>query len=111
MTSTRTMFVCRKCKDHECLVRVLDAHADLSLRMVRCQKICHGPVVGTVVDGRFEWFERVTSVKELAALLRLTKKKKAPRAIPKPLRKRRVKRHAWTTTARVIDATDRRLNR
>jgi hypothetical protein len=90
---SRKVFVCRKCKDHQCLVGVLEAHADLSLQLVKCQKICHGPVVGTVVDGRFEWFERVSSVKELAGLLRLTRKK-APSAIPKPLRKRRVKRHA-----------------
>ena len=93
MTSSREVFVCRKCKDHDCLVRILDAHADLSLQMVRCQKICHGPVVGTVVDGRLEWFERVSSVKELAGLLRLTRKK-PPTSIPKALRKRRVKRRA-----------------
>jgi hypothetical protein len=85
------VYVCRKCKHHDCLVDVVEAHADVKLKMVRCQKICHGPVVGTEVDGRMEWFERVSSVRELAALLKMTRGKRTD-SIPKPLRKRRVKR-------------------
>jgi hypothetical protein len=89
----QTIAVCRKCKDHECLVRVLEAHAHVSLEMVRCQKICHGPVVGVPIAGRMEWFERVSRVKEIAALLRVTRKKHSD-SIPKALKRRRVKRHA-----------------
>ena len=85
--------MCRKCKHNECLVEVVEAHADVNLRMVRCQKICHGPVVGTEVGGRIEWFERVSSVKELAALVRMTRAKHADK-VPKPLRKRRVRRRS-----------------
>jgi len=89
----RAIAVCRKCKNHDCLIDVLEAHGDVSIRRVKCQKICHGPVVGLPVGGRMEWFEKVSSLKELAALVRLTKKSHAE-AIPKALRKRRVKSYA-----------------
>ena len=88
-----TVAVCRKCKNHRCLVEILEAHADVSLQLVRCQKICHGPVVGLPIAGRMEWFERVDGIKELAALVRATRKKHRDE-IPKPLRRRRVKRFA-----------------
>ena len=87
------MYVCRKCKHHDCLVEVVEAHADVKLQMVRCQKICHGPVVGVEVGGRMEWFERVSSVHELAALLKMTRGKRADK-VPKPLKKRRVKKYS-----------------
>jgi hypothetical protein len=89
-----TVFVCRKCKHHDCLVEVLEAHSSATLDLVRCQKICHGPVVGLPIAGRMEWFERVDGIKELAALVRATKKKANRDRVPKPLRKRRVKRLA-----------------
>ena len=88
-----TVSVCRKCKNADCLVEVLEAHTSASLELVRCQKICHGPVVGLPVAGRMEWFERVDGVKELAALVRTTKKGHHDQ-VPKPLRKRRVKRYS-----------------
>jgi hypothetical protein len=89
----QTVVVCRKCKNHDCLIDVLEAHAHVSIRRVKCQKICRGPVVGLPVGGQMEWFERVRTLKELAALVRLTSKAH-PRSIPKPLRKRRVKGYA-----------------
>ena len=85
--------VCRKCKRSACLVELLEERADVSLRLVRCQKICRGPVVGVAVDGRMEWFQRVDGVKPLAALLRLTRKKHTKK-IPKPLQKLRVTRQS-----------------
>ena len=85
--------VCRKCKHHDCLVDVLTGHADVAVHMVKCQKICHGPVIGVPVAGRLEWFERVRSVHELAALLLITRNGRGD-SIPKPLRKRRVKKHS-----------------
>ena len=88
-----TLLVCRKCKNHDCLIDVLEAHGDPLIKRVKCQKICHGPVVGLRVGGQMEWFERVQTLKELAALVRLTKKAH-PASIPKPLRKRRVKGYA-----------------
>jgi hypothetical protein len=88
-----TVAVCRKCKNHECLTEILESHADVSLRLVKCQKICHGPVVGLPVDGRMEWFERVDGVKEVAALVRITRNGHHD-SIPKPLKKRRVKKYS-----------------
>lgn len=85
--------VCRKCKHHDCLIDVLEAHAHVAIHRVKCQKICDGPVVGLSVGGRTEWFERVRSLEELAALVRLTKKAH-PDSVPKVLRKRRVKSYA-----------------
>lgn len=89
----KSVVVCRKCKYHGCLTELLEARGDVSIQHVKCQKICHGPVVGLPVAGRMEWFERVRSLKELAALVRLAKKAH-PDSIPKPLRKRRVKAYA-----------------
>ena len=88
-----TVAVCRKCRNHDCLVEVLEAHSRVTLQLVRCQKICRGPVVGLPIAGRMEWFERVDGVKELAALVRATKKRHRDK-IPKPLAKRRVRRYA-----------------
>jgi hypothetical protein len=91
------IFVCRKCKNSGCLVEVLQTRRNIPLRLVRCQKICHGPVVGVEIGGRMEWFERVDDLKSLAALVKLAKKPRARVKIPKPLRKRRVKRYAGRT--------------
>jgi hypothetical protein len=88
-----TVVVCRKCKNHACLTGLLETHTDVSVQLVKCQKICHGPVVGLPVAGRMQWFERVNGLKEVAALLLLTKKG-APEKVPKPLKKRRVKAYA-----------------
>lgn len=88
-----TIAVCRKCKNHECLTQILEERTDVSLELVKCQKICHGPVVGLPIAGRMEWFERVDGVKALAALVRITKNGHRD-TIPKPLKKRRVKKHA-----------------
>jgi len=85
--------VCRKCKNSACLVEVLEDHADVPVHLVRCQKICKGPVVGVVVNQRMEWFQRVDGVKPVAALLRLTRREH-PTKIPKPLRKLRVTRRS-----------------
>jgi hypothetical protein len=93
LAMTVTMTVCRKCKNHDCLTDILRTHADVSLQLVKCQKICHGPVVGLPIDGRMEWFERVDGVKEIAALVRMTHRGKTD-AIPKPLKKRRVKKRS-----------------
>ncbi|HEX4529942.1 MAG TPA: hypothetical protein VIA11_11000 [Acidimicrobiia bacterium] len=89
----RTVVVCRKCKHHECLTDILETRTDVSVRLVKCQKICHGPVVGLPVAGRMEWFERVNGVKQIAALLLLTTKGNHD-AVPKALKKRRVKGYA-----------------
>jgi hypothetical protein len=79
MADRPTMFVCRGCKGRAALVDQLCAHArsggplegHLEIRFVRCQKICHGPVVGVPVDGRVEWFERMRKPKRVAALAKM----------------------------------------
>ena len=49
---------------------------------VRCQKICKGPVVGVEVDGRLEWFSKMTGQDQdaLVQLLRHGDIKKRLRA-------------------------------
>ncbi len=56
----------------------------VAVRSVGCQKICRGPVVGFVVAGRLQWFERVGSKKALCALSDLVQNA----SLAKPLRKR-----------------------
>ena len=89
--------VCRKCKRNECLLEILESRSDFSVRRVRCQKICHGPVAGLEVDGRMEWFERVDDIRSIAALLQLVRHPKRAK-IPKSLRKHRVKKRSGRPT-------------
>jgi hypothetical protein len=88
-----TVAVCRKCNEHACLARILSDREGVVVELVRCQKICHGPVAGLAVDGRMQWFEKVDGVKQIAALVRLTRRQPDGR-IPKPLRRRRVPKRA-----------------
>jgi hypothetical protein len=88
-----TVAVCRKCKEQACLVRILSDREGVDVELVRCQKICHGPVAGLAVDGRMQWFEKVDGVKQIAALVRMTRRQPHDR-IPKPLRRRRVRSRA-----------------
>jgi hypothetical protein len=88
-----TVAVCRKCEQHECLARILSDRDGVDVELVRCQKICHGPVAGLPVDGRMEWFEHVDGIEEIAALVRMTRRAPHDR-IPKPLRRRRVRSRA-----------------
>ena len=48
---------CSRSKGHDELV--VDASKAGAVELVRCQKIRSGPVFGTVVNGRIEWFEKV----------------------------------------------------
>ena len=73
--SKSKVYVCKKCKNARCLTRVLK-HADTKLVLVGCQKICAGPVAGTKVDGRMEWFTRVDTGKRMAGLRMLLERRK-----------------------------------
>jgi hypothetical protein len=88
--------VCRKCKRNECLVAILETK-EVSIRRVRCQKICHGPVVGLEIDGTMEWFERVDDAKSIASLMKLARRGGRTK-IPKPLRKHRLRRRSGRAT-------------
>ena len=79
-----TVFVCRKCKQHECIVRYLGKHTDVCVKTVRCQKVCDSPVAGLRVEGRWEWFGSVEDPKQLKALASLAQ---GETSIPKPLKK------------------------
>ena len=76
-----------------------EAHAKLvvaaaeagTVRLVRCQKICSGPVAGLVVKGRLEWFERLRGPKSRRALVHLAA---TGGPLPKRLRKRRVRKRS-----------------
>jgi hypothetical protein len=69
------VYVCKKCKNAKCLTRLL-RKSDAELVMVGCQKICAGPVAGTKVDGRMEWFTRVDTPKRMVGLRMLAEKHK-----------------------------------
>ena len=90
--------VCRKCKRNECILEILESRSDFSVRRVRCQKICHGPVVGLEIAGTMEWFERVDDVKSIASLVKFARRKSEHSKIPKPLRKHRLRRRSGRPT-------------
>jgi hypothetical protein len=82
-----TVFVCRKCKGHDKVADYLAAETRASIKTVRCQKVCKGPVAAISVGGRMEYFGRLKGAKSLAAMARLTNQR-SPHKIPKRLRKR-----------------------
>jgi hypothetical protein len=78
----------KKPKKHKALLRSLKDVA--TLEDVRCQDICHGPVVGVTLKGRIEWLERLDTRKSREALVKLATHGK----LGKSLKKRRVKKRA-----------------
>jgi len=77
---------CRKRKRaRRDLLEALEGHA--SVREVRCQKVCDGPVCGVAVGGALEWFGSVDDEKTRSALLELIDGR-----LQRPLEKRRVKK-------------------
>jgi hypothetical protein len=79
-----TVIVCRKCKQHESIVRYLEKQTDACVRTARCQKVCDSPVAGLRVDGRWEWFGDLDGPKQLKALASLVE---GEVSIPKALKK------------------------
>jgi hypothetical protein len=67
-----TIYVCRKCKRHECVNDALRG-AGGDVVPVRCQKICSGPVAGVKIGGHIEWYDRLDTGKRLAGLRKLAK--------------------------------------
>ncbi len=61
---------CRKTAGHDELLCALADVADVQL--VKCQKVCHGSVVGVCLDNSLEWFERVSKSKSRRALVEAT---------------------------------------
>jgi len=90
MSKTK-VFVCKKCKRADCLLPILNK-TDAKVVLVGCQKICSGPVVGTKVAGRMEWFSRVDTRKRIAGL-RLLLQRKGQRPM-QALENRRVPRYS-----------------
>jgi hypothetical protein len=80
---------CARACDHDQLVRALCKVG--TVEAVRCQKICHGSVVGAVLDGDIRWFERVDTPRVCVALKKAVERG-SRRDLPKSLRKRRLKR-------------------
>ncbi|MFP5369536.1 MAG: hypothetical protein ACLGI3_02150 [Actinomycetes bacterium] len=81
---------CRRRRDAHALLLAAAAQAG-TVRPVRCQKICSGPVAGVEVAGRLEWFERLRGPKSRGALVRLLA---TGGPLPKRLRKRRVRKRS-----------------
>jgi len=82
-----TVWVCRKCKGSDTVVDFLTDETRASVKTVRCQKVCKGPVAGLAVRGRMEWFGRLKGPKQLDAMKRMVGASPAPK-VPKRLRKR-----------------------
>ncbi len=86
----RALFVCggsncRKALKKRARVREAIEGLPANREVVRCQRVCRGPVVGVEVEGTLQWFERVDSLKAVGALRDLIE----AGAVSKPLRKRR----------------------
>ena len=78
---------CSRSRDHDALVRAICKVGDVQL--VRCQKICHGSVVGIALNQELEWFERVRSPK-LRRLIRKAAVRGKRKGLDSSLRKRRI---------------------
>lgn len=67
------VFVCRSCSHHKRVLKGLRRAGVDDVEVVRCQKICHGAVAGTVMGGTMEWFERLKGDKSIASLAALAR--------------------------------------
>ena len=59
------------------------------VQLVKCQKVCHGSVVGVCLDNQLEWFERISKSKARVALVEATTARTVV-ALPERLAKRRL---------------------
>jgi hypothetical protein len=91
MSKLPRVWVCRKCKNADCLAAFLRGTDSSRVKMVGCQKICKGPVAGAKIQGRMEWFARIDRAKPMVALERTLRRKKQP---AKALEDRRVGRRS-----------------
>ena len=81
---------CRKTLRNDDRLRASVAQLPVEIERVGCQKVCRGPVVGLDLDGRLQWFERMSSRKSLRALAELVEHD----TVGRPLRKRRNKKRS-----------------
>ncbi len=88
---------CSRSCNHEALLRALCKVGDV--QVVRCQKICHGSVVGAELDGRLEWFEGIDSGK-LCVKMKQVVARGTRTGLPAALKKRRIKRLAGSAPRR-----------
>lgn len=79
---------CVRACEHDALVRSLCKVG--TVQVVRCQKICHGSVVGAVLDGELQWFERIDSARLCVAMKKAVALGSRP-ALPAGLKKRRIR--------------------
>jgi hypothetical protein len=91
--SKRFVYVCT---DSDCakdkkklrsLTKTISAEA--TVKNVKCQKLCEGPVAGVFVNGDLIWFERLTSAKHRESLLRLLQTNKLSKSLKKHQNKSR----------------------
>jgi len=80
---------CSRACAHKPLLKSLTKVADV--RLVRCQKICHGSVVAIGLGKHIEWFERIDSAK-LCVALKQALSGGTRKNLPPGLKKRRIKR-------------------
>ena len=78
------LLVCRGkcCVKRGAYAKLLADVADVAdVQLVRCQKICKGPVVGTEIGGELERFRRVRGPKSRRAVVRLLRDGKLQRRL------------------------------
>ncbi len=96
------VFVCRKCKGSAELVEALRERTDADLRLVRCQDICKGAVVGLDVAGTTTWFKRIRSPKARKGVAKLV-----GRADTGPIPKRLAAHHVAKRDGRRVRGANR----
>jgi hypothetical protein len=60
------------------------------VKLVKCQKVCDGTVVGACLDDRLEWFEDIAKPKSVDALVAAVADDTPGDALPDRLAKRRL---------------------
>ena len=96
MTAT-TKPLCYVCTGKDC--RRDDGHRELlgSLRAVgdvtrvKCQDLCEGPVAGVIIDGRVEWFEKLSKERHQRVVAHLVER--GATKVPSDLKDRWAKKH------------------
>ena len=78
MAKRPAVYICGKCKNSDCLAAFLKGTGSARVKMVGCQKVCRGPVAGTKVRKRMEWFACVDRAKPMVALERSLRRRVKP---------------------------------
>jgi hypothetical protein len=79
---------CSRACAHDALLRSLCKVSDV--RLIECQKICRGSVIGVTLDDHIEWFERIDSSKLCVRAKKMVQSGRRKK-LEKPIKSRRIK--------------------